>query len=106
MLFCHENGEPNETRCQDILAMAEDLNKTSSFEFEEDQLRVFGNILECFGNCQYDKQVIQVKEKPKEETREIAELRNRVRVISNKPEENKMVDQTIKLTSYDEFKQC
>jgi hypothetical protein len=106
MMFCKENGEPNPERCQDILTLAERLNKEAGFDFDDEAMSVFGNILECFGSCAYDKLTIQVKEKPKEETKEIAELKSKVKMLSRKEETEKFVDQTIKLTSYDEFKEC
>ena len=48
MMFCHENGEPNEERCQDILTLAERLNKDAGFEIDEENAGVFGNILGIF----------------------------------------------------------
>ena len=47
-MFCHENGEPNEERCQDILTLAERLNKDAGFEIDEENAGVFGNILGIF----------------------------------------------------------
>lgn len=57
MMFCHENGEPNVERCQDILTFAEKLNSDHGFEIEQEHIDVFGNILECFGGCLYSKEV-------------------------------------------------
>lgn len=48
MMFCHENGEPNAERCQDILTLAERLNKDCGFDIEEENASVFGNILGNF----------------------------------------------------------
>ena len=104
MLFCHDSGEPNTERCQDILTLAEKLNTEFGFEFDEESVAVFGNIQDCFGDCQFTKCIIQVKEKPKEESKEIAALKSRVKMLSQKDEPEKMIDQTIKITSYDEFK--
>ena len=73
---------------------------------ETSQVIFINNFLECFGNCQYDKSTIQVEEKAKEETKEIAELKNKVKMMARKEEPKKLVDQVIKLTSYEEFKTC
>lgn len=94
-LFCNENGEPDDTKKQDILEIAEKLNA----ELQPNQIEGFGWSLECFGDCQYESSVIQVVEKAKDDD----ENRLRKKPKNSKNVNEKLVDKTIKMASFKEF---
>jgi hypothetical protein len=95
-LFCNDNGEPDETKRQDILEIAEKLNT----DLQPNQLEGFGWVLECFGNCKYLAGTKEVEEKAKDDGEE-AKLRKKLK--QNKNVVEKKIIKVTKLANFVEF---
>ncbi len=63
-LFSNENGELINSRCQNIISIAKDLEKLK-LEVPTETKKISGEMLECFGNVLYDK--VEVTEVIKKE---------------------------------------
>ena len=95
-LFCNDNGEPDDTKRQDILDIAEKLNT----DLQPNQLEGFGWVLECFGNCKFVAGTKEVEEKAKDDGDE-AKLRKKLK--QNKNVTEKKIIKVTKLANFKEF---